>query len=346
VGWLEALARRKTFTSKARLVTVLELIATALQHERFQAAGDRGGDRARDHARMRAGQHRIHQGTPQRARALSHSAAYGKKANLVRALEGAMDEAADQMATGGAPGARRRPSSRSRGRMPSWSSSTARARHARFPLTAGGKVLGAIVLERPGGRDVRFPHGRVVRAGGAAGRPGPGSQAPRRPLDRPQDRRQRELRSGASFVGPGHAALKFWVGLAVLVTLFMAIVNGDYRITANATLEGQVQRAVTASIPGYVSEARARAGDIVKEGDLLAQLDDRDLKLERVKWASQRRAAQRGVPLGAGDARALEGARARGADRAGRRTTRADRRAARAYEVARAVRRRGRSRET
>ena len=35
---LEALARRKTFTSKARLVTVLELIATSLQHERFQAA--------------------------------------------------------------------------------------------------------------------------------------------------------------------------------------------------------------------------------------------------------------------------------------------------------------------
>ena len=37
-AWLEALVRRKTFTSKDRLVAVLELLATGLHYERFQAA--------------------------------------------------------------------------------------------------------------------------------------------------------------------------------------------------------------------------------------------------------------------------------------------------------------------
>jgi multidrug resistance efflux pump len=39
---------------------------------------------------------------------------------------------------------------------------------------------------------------------------------------------------------------------------------------------------------GYVVEANARAGDIVKAGDVLFSLDDRDLRLERLKWVGQR----------------------------------------------------------
>jgi RND family efflux transporter MFP subunit len=39
---------------------------------------------------------------------------------------------------------------------------------------------------------------------------------------------------------------------------------------------------------GYVIEAEVRAGDLVKEGQPLSILDDRDLKIERLKWASQK----------------------------------------------------------
>jgi multidrug resistance efflux pump len=38
---------------------------------------------------------------------------------------------------------------------------------------------------------------------------------------------------------------------------------------------------------GYIVEARARAGDIVREGDVLAAMDTRDLRLERQKVLSQ-----------------------------------------------------------
>ncbi|MBN8617023.1 MAG: glycogen/starch synthase, partial [Deltaproteobacteria bacterium] len=84
-----------------------------------------------------------------------------------------------------------------------------------------------------------------------------------------------------------HAALKLWAALCVLAVLFFSVVNGDYMITADASLEGTVQRAVTVSLQGYIMDARARAGDIVRSGDVLATLDDRDLRLERLKLVSQ-----------------------------------------------------------
>ena len=53
-------------------------------------------------------------------------------------------------------------------------------------------------------------------------------------------------------------------------------------------LEGIVQRAIGAPFNGYVVEAPARPGDVVRQGDLLGRLDDRELKLERLKWFTQR----------------------------------------------------------
>jgi len=70
--------------------------------------------------------------------------------------------------------------------------------------------------------------------------------------------------------------------------LVLTFAPGDYRISARATLEGRVQRALVAAVPGYLAEANARAGDLVQAGDVLARLDDRDLRLERRKWESQK----------------------------------------------------------
>lgn len=286
VGWLEALARRKTFTSKARLVTVLELIATALHHDRFQAAATA----VVTELATTLGCERVSIGFLNEKHnvlaALSHTAAFGKKTNLVRALEAAMDEAADQMATVLFPARADGAFQVTRAHADLIQQQGAGA-VCTIPLTAGGKVLGALALERPAGET--FDARTVELCEQAALLIGPVLEVKRRD-DRWLGKKIAEagVTQWRRLVGPGHAALKFWVGLAVVATLLLAIVDGDYRVTADANLEGQVQRAVTAAIPGYVSEARARAGDIVREGQVLAQLDDRDLKLERVKWASQR----------------------------------------------------------
>ncbi|MFM2112241.1 MAG: hypothetical protein RLZZ271_901 [Pseudomonadota bacterium] len=88
-------------------------------------------------------------------------------------------------------------------------------------------------------------------------------------------------------LGPRHVKRKLIAcGLALFV-LFAVFAKGDFRVTANASLEGAVRRQVVAPFDGYVASANMRAGQMVKSGDLMALLDDRDLKLEASKWSSQ-----------------------------------------------------------
>jgi RND family efflux transporter MFP subunit len=285
IGWLEALARRKTFTSKARLVTVLELIATSLQHERFQAAATAvvtelatifGCERVS--IGFMKGRH-IH------VRALSHSAAFARKTNLIRAIEGAMDEACDQLATVVFPARKDGPFQVTRAHAELLQQHGTGA-VCTIPLTAGPKVLGALVLELPTGAE--FDARTVELCEHAALLVGPMLDVKRKEdrwlLSKAVDSAATHL---GHLIGPRHIALKLWVLLIAAVFTFFAVVDGDYVITADANLEGSVQRAVTAAMQGYIVEARVRAGDVVRKGDVLAVLDDRDLRLERQKLISQ-----------------------------------------------------------
>ena len=96
-----------------------------------------------------------------------------------------------------------------------------------------------------------------------------------------------------SLLGRGN---RWRVVTALLCAALLAIpciVFGNYRVTANASIEGAVQRIVAAPVDGFVAAAPARAGDVVAEGQLLARLDDRDLELERLKWSSEKSQLQR-----------------------------------------------------
>lgn len=92
----------------------------------------------------------------------------------------------------------------------------------------------------------------------------------------------------AKLFGSGHLLWKTATALVLLFVLIMVVVPVEYRVTAKAVLEGQTQRVVSAPFEGFVSTATARAGDIVKAGQVLAQLDDQDLKVELAKWSSER----------------------------------------------------------
>ena len=87
-------------------------------------------------------------------------------------------------------------------------------------------------------------------------------------------------------MGPQGLRWKLAVSALVLVVLF-GLLPGTFRVTAPAILEGTVQRALVAPFNSYIKAEHARAGSAVNEGDVLAELDARDLKLERQKWHSQ-----------------------------------------------------------
>lgn len=285
LGWLETLAFRKNFTSKARLVTVLETVATCLRHERFQAAATAV---ATDLATL-FGCERVSigfvKGRQIQALALSHSASFSHKSNLIRSIEAVMDEAADQLATVLYPPRKGGPFQVTRAHE-ALAQQLGIGAVCSVPLTVGSQVLGAMVLELPAGSS--FDARTVELCEHVAQLVGPVLDVKRRDdrwlVQKAADSARTQVRH---LLGPNHVGLKLGAGLALLLGLFFIFAEGDYRVTADASLEGTVQRVVTAALPGYVSEARVRAGDVVRAGDLLAVLDDRDLRLERTRLSGQ-----------------------------------------------------------
>ena len=107
-GWLEALVHRvaalrinptSVESAKLRLQAMLELVASALGHERFHAAGTAFATALA----TRLSCDRAAIGLVKKGRAqvvgVSHSAEFSRQTNVVRAIEAAMDEAVDQRLT-------------------------------------------------------------------------------------------------------------------------------------------------------------------------------------------------------------------------------------------------------
>jgi RND family efflux transporter MFP subunit len=80
---------------------------------------------------------------------------------------------------------------------------------------------------------------------------------------------------------------KLALGAFALLWLVAAFWPVTYRVSAPAVVEGLVQRAAVAPYQGYIREALVRAGDVVKQGQVLATLDDKDLRLETVRWQAE-----------------------------------------------------------
>ncbi|MBF0109080.1 MAG: efflux RND transporter periplasmic adaptor subunit [Magnetococcales bacterium] len=92
---------------------------------------------------------------------------------------------------------------------------------------------------------------------------------------------------GQQSTGPSGRRRKLLAALSLAVTLFFSVTEGDYRLSATASLEGGIRRVVVAPFDGYVASARVRAGQVVRKGEELARLDDRDIRLEISRWTSQ-----------------------------------------------------------
>lgn len=88
--------------------------------------------------------------------------------------------------------------------------------------------------------------------------------------------------------GPRHLIWKLSSSLILITIIVLSAVQIDYRVTAKTVIEGEVQRAAVSPFEGYIASSNVRAGDIVYEGQVLCELDNRDLDLERHKRTSER----------------------------------------------------------
>jgi multidrug efflux pump subunit AcrA (membrane-fusion protein) len=156
-----------------------------------------------------------------------------------------------------------------------------------IPLESGGRMVGALCAERESG--VPFSDEQMDWLTALGGLLPPVLEQKRRAEQSLGAHAVRALRTlAARLFGPAHLAWKATATLTLAVVILLAAVHVEYRVTAHTVIEGEIQRAAVAPFDGYVAASIVRAGDVVHRGDVLCQLDDRDLRLERDKWSNER----------------------------------------------------------
>lgn len=219
--------------------------------------------------------------------AVSHAADFQKGSRIADALAEAMDEALTQNATLALPEQEGGPRRVTVAHRALHTASGTRGGLASVVLPGpGGKPTAVLTLERHASP---FTPDELALAETVAALTGPviGLHAAERRWISGRARDLLEQGLHALF-GPARPALKLGTVLALALVATLALVKGEYRVAARAVVEGEVQRAAVAPFDGYLRSAPVRAGDIVKQGDTLATLDDRDLVLDRLKWIAER----------------------------------------------------------
>jgi multidrug resistance efflux pump len=269
-----------------RLAAALGLFAVALEADGFRAAATAFATELA----TRLGLERVAVGFARRGEmrveAISHSARFDARTRFVCDLAAAMAEAGDQDAP------LRCPAPGAQAAFVIRAHESLQQRHGTgplvtLPLVSEGRAVGAVILEAQG--DVELPDSVVGFVADVVALAGPVLE-----LQRARDagfvERSRELlrRRLARLSSVERTRLKLAGGVLAALLLVVAALPGEHRVKADAKLEGRVQRAVVAGLDGYVAEAAARAGDVVRAGQLLGRLDERDLELERRRWRARR----------------------------------------------------------
>jgi len=288
-GWIEVLLRRHADPGEAarlRVRLILQLASAFLERPGFKESAAAVATEIASHLGCDRVVLALLAGKELKVEAVSHTVQFDRHANLLNATVAAMTEALDQGELIVYPPDRD-------GRLhvtfahAELAQTTGAGGVVTLPLMHGTQQVGALTLERAPG--FRFDTAAVELLEGLAAMLGPLVD-----LKRAQGRTLAGHAADSAtgywqkLVGPRHGGFKFAAALIAVVTLFLAFATGAHRVSANARVEGETQRSVTAPFQSYVRETTKRAGDTVSKGELLARLDDRDLRLERVRLTAQR----------------------------------------------------------
>lgn len=281
----------------ARLVRVIESAESAFAPAKFnEAAMTLVNDVAARWSAQRVSVGMV-EGGGVRLVAMSQTEQIKRKMALCRAIEAAMDEAADQDAELMHPASESLPAvtrqTRKLGEEHGPTSVLA------LPLRVSGEVTGVLVIERPVGEPLPQSEAEALRL--------LADLSVTRLTERyRQDRmvlyrlRHGLRRSAAWVVGPRHTWAKVAAVTGAAILAALVLVQGTERVPATAEVVPIERHAVAASFEGYVAEAKARPGDEVEAGEVLARLQTAplELELERARaegqgFENQRRMARR-----------------------------------------------------
>jgi RND family efflux transporter MFP subunit len=274
----------------AKLALAADLVATVVQEQRFAPSVLAVVNEIA--ARLQCG--RVSLGFEQagsiKVQAISHTAVFDQKSNLVRLIGDAMDEVLDlDVAIVYPQGDEDELGAIAHAEL---------AREVKdiavcsVPLLSDNHTVGVLSLERSIGEPFDASTLELAKTLGLL--LGPILQLKRDNERGTLLRAHDGLRQGiAALFGPRHPGVKLIALVAVGLLIFLSLTTGEYRVSAKTVIEGAVQRAAVAPFDGYISESRVRAGDTVKKGQVLCHLDEKDLRLEHTKLASEREQSSR-----------------------------------------------------
>jgi RND family efflux transporter MFP subunit len=81
---------------------------------------------------------------------------------------------------------------------------------------------------------------------------------------------------------------RYWLGASLVAIAAIFLIPFNDPVSATARLEGAVQHSLSAPVAGVLKTVNVRPGDPVKAGQVLAELQERDLTLERNKLQSEK----------------------------------------------------------
>ncbi|TXT25571.1 MAG: GAF domain-containing protein [Gallionellaceae bacterium] len=293
VAWVQDFIHCRELASAeektGRIGSVMEVIATALrqsalQQTLFETANQVA--RILNCSRVSFG---LATGNTLRMAAFSNAAWFEKDTTIVKHYLAAMEEAMDRLA----PVSWMQPSQEASGSEPN-QPAPAHASLAQeggalcihsAPLKQGATCIGVITLERD---SEPFTPADLAWIDALAGLL-PSVIALKQHSEQGYAGKIREDTGKllARLFGPRHLVWKFGSAIALLLMASLALIESDYRVSAKMVVEGEVQRAAVVPFDGFVLDSHVRAGDTVKEGQILCELDDRDLRLEQQKWAGE-----------------------------------------------------------
>ncbi len=288
VVWLELLLEQSEQSDHLDFIDVIELIATTLTYDNFKTSTTAWVTELALQFSCSRVTYGLRAKSCSKVVAVSHSASFESRSNLISQIANTMDEAIDQ------DSAILFPTSETDNPYVTIEAKKLFVDHGtEFVCTIPivnldeKKAFGAITLERSNGTP--FDKKTIDRIKLISALMGPILDLKYKNSKGIIYKLKESLKIFLmNFMGKEHLLFKiFSLSLTVIVIASISI-EGQYRVTANASLEGRIQRAVTSPIQGFISEVHVRTGDEVEAGALMASLDSKELELEKLTWASQK----------------------------------------------------------
>ena len=266
------------------VATFLRIQAAVVSHERFVESATAFAAELATEFNLERASIGLVDGDSVNVVALSHRGDADENAGRLRSLADAMREAIEQAATITYP-----PPSGAQPRITLAHAELERRRSATYctiPLAVSGQVFGALTLER--GREDGLTAGEIAACEHVACLIGPVLRL-HHASECPWHKRLAQAAGGAwtRAMAPGRWIAKTCCLAIAAAAVFALWVPVDYWVGATARIEGSVQRALVAPVDGFIGTVAVRPGDMVKAGQVLIELAEKDLQLERRKWESE-----------------------------------------------------------